>query len=56
MNNFNYAMFLANTMYSIDMLPEDFEEIGLIAWGLIGNKRTRLYRACLDINCADNTV
>ena len=56
MNNFHYAMYLANSLYSMDMLPEDFEEIGLIAWGLIGNKRTRLYRTCLDIDCGTNTV
>lgn len=55
LNNFHYAMFLTNEMFGINILPEKFEEMGLIAWGKIGNKRTRLYKACLDIN-KDNTV
>ena len=36
-------MFLTNEMFGINILPEKFEEMGLIAWGKIGNKRTRLY-------------
>ena len=55
LNNFHYAMFLTNELFGINILPEKFEEMGLIAWGKIGNKRTRLYKACLDIN-KDNTV
>jgi hypothetical protein len=49
-NNFHYAMSLANTLYDLDLIPEDFEEIGLVAFNLIGNKRMRLYRVCLDID------
>ena len=53
---FGYAMFLANKLYDLEVLPDDFEEIGLVAWEMIGNKRQRLYRYCTDINCSSNTV
>lgn len=50
-------MSLVQTLYGIDMKEEDYEEIGLIAWDLIGNKRTRIYRysVCMD-NCSDLSI
>lgn len=56
-NSFYYGMSLAQTLYGIDLKEEDYEEIGLVAWNLIGNKRTRTYRyrACMDA-CDDNTI
>lgn len=56
-NNFHYGMSLAQTLYDIDLKEEDYEEIGLVAWGLIGNKRTRTYRytTCMDA-CSDNSI
>ncbi len=54
--NFHYAMFLANQQYGLNLLPENFEEVGLIAYNLIGNKITRLYKICLDIDCDSNSV
>jgi len=39
MEKFGYAMFLANQLYGLELLPDDFEEIGLVAWRMIGNKR-----------------
>lgn len=56
MEKFGYAMFLANQLFDLELIPEDFEEIGLIAWNMIGNKRQRLYRYCTDINCSSQTV
>ena len=56
MESFGYAMFLANQLYNLELLPEDFEDIGLVAWRQIGNKRQRLYRYSAEINCATNTV
>lgn len=44
MNKFYYALSLLNTLYGIELQEDDFAEIGLVAWNLIGNKRTRLYR------------
>lgn len=53
---FKSAMFQANMLYGLEMLPEDFEELGLIAWNLIGNKRCRIYRYCAELNCEHRTV
>lgn len=38
------------TLYGITMQEDTFEEIALVAWDLIGNKRVRLYRytVCVD--------
>lgn len=55
-NNFHYAMSLCQTMYGIDLKEEDFEEIALVAWGQIGNKRTRTYRYTACMNACDNNT
>ena len=55
MNDFGYAMFLANSLYGLNMDSDTFEEIGLIAFNKIGNKRARLYKTCLPVEC-DGTV
>lgn len=45
MGNFLEAMYQANLLYGISFTDtSEFEEIGLIAWESIGNKRTRLYK------------
>ena len=44
MNDFHYAMSLMKTLYGITLQEDEFEEIALVGWNLIGNKRTRLYR------------
>lgn len=56
-NNFHYAMSLMNHLYGITLPEDDWEEIALIAFGLIGNKRTRIYRYCTTMNsCSDNSI
>lgn len=54
LNNYHYALSLLKTMYDIDMSEEDFEEMSLVGWDLIGNKRTRLYNysTCVS-NCEE---
>ena len=49
MNNFHYVAVLLDQLYGIEMENEDLEELGLIAWGLIGNKNVKLYsyRTCI---------
>lgn len=49
-NKFYYIAVLLEQLYGITLPDEEFEEIGLTAWNLIGNKRYRLYRysACPD--------
>lgn len=52
LNNFHYAMSLMETLYGITLQEDQFEELALVGWNLIGNKHTKLYRysVCLD-NC-----
>lgn len=49
-NNFYYGLSLLETLYGITLPEEDYEEIALVAWGLIGNKRIKTYRysVCMD--------
>ena len=51
MNKFHTATYQANLLYGIEIPPEDAEEIGLIAYNHIGNKRYKLYRYCTKVNC-----
>lgn len=44
LNNFHYAMTLMEQLYGITIQEDQFEEIALVAWNLIGNKRYKLYR------------
>ena len=43
LNNFHYSMTLMEQLYGITMQEDQFEETGLVAWNLIGNKRYKLY-------------
>lgn len=43
LNNFYYAMTLMEQLYGTTIPEDQFEEIALVAWNLIGNKRYRLY-------------
>lgn len=47
-------MSLMETMFGVSAQEDDFEEIALVGWNLIGNKHTRLYRysTCVD-NCSE---
>ena len=46
--NLNSAYSLVQTLYGSDPNPEEFEDIAMTAWELIGNKHTRLYRYVAD--------
>lgn len=41
---FNTAYTQMSDLYGIEILPDDFENIGMIAWTKIGNTRTKMYR------------
>ena len=56
MNDFNYIYTVANSLYGLELEPEQFEELGLTAWNLIGNKTVRLYNYSADISCVDLSV
>lgn len=47
-------MSLLNTMFGITIQEDDFEEIAIQGWNMIGNKRMRIYRysTCVD-ECQD---
>ena len=51
MEEFHTAYSQANLLYGLEMNPEDFEEIGLVAWNRIGNKQVRLYKITIDVDC-----
>jgi hypothetical protein len=55
-NNFGYAYVLANELFGIEINPDQFEEIGLVAFGMIGNNRTRIHRTTLDVDCDTGSV
>lgn len=56
MNEFNYIYTLANSLYGLEIEPERFEELGLVAWNLIGNKNIRLYRYFDKVDCKDLSI
>lgn len=53
---FKQALFQAHLLYDIDIDEDDFEELGLICWNMIGNKQYRLYRFTADISCNNRTI
>lgn len=55
-NDFSYGQTLCQLIHGIEMKEEDYEEIGLLAWGLIGNKKTRIYRYQVCMNDCDEPV
>lgn len=56
MNNFHTIGFQANLLFGVELSEDDIEEIGLIAWQRVGNKRVRTYRYCTNIDCNDNSI
>ena len=57
MNNFFTAMSQCRMFYGTEINDEDdFAEIGLTAWNMIGNKRTKLYHVCRDIDCSTLSI
>ena len=50
MNDFHYIGVLLNILYGIKQIEEeDLEELGLLAWNMIGNKNVKLYKYCTII-------
>jgi len=56
MEKFNSAYYVANLLYDIELSPDQFVELALIAWSKIGNKQTRLYRYDAAIDAETRTV
>lgn len=55
-NNFYYALTLLDTLYGINMNEDDFEEIAIIAWNQIGNKRCKTYRYTTCMNSCSKQI
>ena len=55
-NNFYYAMSLTDQLFGITMQENDWEEIALIAWNQIGNKRCKLYKYTACLNNCENSI
>ena len=56
MENFNSIYAHTKLLYDTELTPDEFEEIGLIAWNKIGNKQTKLYRCRSKIDCETLSV
>lgn len=56
LQDFHTAQADLETLYGIEMQDDEFEEIGLIAWNKIGNKRTDLHRCSAIIDPCDNSI
>jgi hypothetical protein len=56
MTNFNEAYTHAQLLYDLELTPEDFEEIGLVAWNKIGNKQDLLYQMFVDVDCENKKI
>lgn len=56
MNNFHYAISLAQMLYDVEGNTDDLEEIGLVAHNFIGNKHTQLKKELLNVDSKDGSV
>ena len=56
MQSFHYVSVLLDQLYGINLEDADMEELGLIAWGNIGNKVRKLYKYTTSINPIDNSI
>lgn len=56
LNDFHQALFQANLLYDVELDEDDFEDIALIAWSKLGNKRVKLYNYRAEINSEDGSV
>lgn len=55
MNDFHYIIILLDMLYGIELEEDEVEELGLIAYGKIGNKNSRLYSIKVCTN-SDNSI
>lgn len=56
MNDFYYALSLLETLYGISLQEEDFEEIAILAWNQIGNRRSKLYKYSTCLSNSENSI
>lgn len=56
LNPFYYAMSLLSTMFGLTIPEDQFEEIAIIGWNFIGNKRMKIYRYQTYVDSCENGV
>mgnify|MGYP006916109792 CR=1 FL=1 len=56
MNDFHYAQYLCYELYGVTYEDSVFEELGLLAFNKIGNKRWRTYRSFTHIEDGQATL
>ena len=56
LNDFHYGLTLANELYDIEMQDNNYEEIALIAFGQIGNKRCKLYHIEYNLDSMERSI
>lgn len=60
MNEFTYPFQTAYTqareLYGVELNPDEFETMGMIAWGRIGNNNVALYRIVIEPTKIDDCV
>lgn len=56
LNPFYYAMTLLNTMFGLTIPEDQFEEIAIVGWNFIGNKRMKIYRYQTDVDSCEQGV
>lgn len=56
LNPFQYAMSLMETLYGITMQEDEWEEIALVGWNRIGNKRYKLYSYKVCVNDCTTSI
>lgn len=55
-NDFHYGLSLLETMFGLNIQEEDYEEIALVGWELIGNKRCKLYRTSIVVEPNQDSI
>ena len=55
-NNYHYGLSLLNTMFGVTMDEDDYEEISLVGWNLIGNKRCKLHRTSICVEPCQESI
>lgn len=56
LNDFHYALTLAEMLYGVTIREDLGEEILLTGWNLIGNKRIKLYRYTTYVNSDEDEI
>lgn len=54
--DFKTAMYQTSLLYGVELPEDEWEEIAMVGYRIIGNKKVRLYRYTTTLDCKDNSV